>query len=717
MRSTDRAASSARQAHPGQAVSVEDLHQRLRDAVDALETGDQWQEWLDFAQRLHRYSFRNLILIWSQRPMATAVASFSTWQSLNRRIRRGEKAIRVMAPITTRVTVIDQDGRPVIGPDGKPEVRRQITGYRPAPVFDVGQTDGPALPEPPVAHRLVGTSPAGLWEDLVAEINERGYRLMRGPVQALNGANGVTKLTEREVWVRDDVDDAQAAKTLVHELAHVLLHADPQAVADIPCTGIREVEAESVAHIVLAAHGVDSGTYSFPYVASWAYPLAAVEHVPMADIVARTGDRVMRAAASIIEATVHDADPSTRALTARVAVAANTTSELRDQSTAAALPSVERPVLLGVIADSHDFFRRQVADSWVPAYLAERRLASVVRTHQLGYAPNGWTTLTDHLRTLGYTDDHIEAAGMATRARSGQLIDRFRDRLTIPLRDEHDALVAFTARMSPRLADTDRGPKYLNSPTTAVFRKSDVLYGLSDHRSKIGNGHLPVLCEGPLDAITIDLLATQTGTPMVGIATNGTAFTTRHAGQLNNAVGEKPVCIALDGDSAGRTAAETVWRRLTDHGPRNVSIADLPSGADPASMFASDPDALLARLGAARPAASVIALWQIDAANLDGNLLRELTAFRELMPLANRMPPPQRTPYILGLAERLRIDPVEAAAQVAEQAPDLLLDQVVDRCVALSSILRVPNSAADVPYAHRDDPHLMQISANAQAIK
>src|SRR5829696_6988477 len=150
MRPPDRAALSPGQARSGQAVSVEDLHQRLRDAIDALETGDQWQAWLDFAQRLHRYSFRNLILIWSQRPTATAVASFSTWQSLNRRIRRGEKAIRVMAPITTRVTVIDQDGRPVVGPDGKPEVRRQITGYRPAPVFDVAQTDGPAIPEPPV---------------------------------------------------------------------------------------------------------------------------------------------------------------------------------------------------------------------------------------------------------------------------------------------------------------------------------------------------------------------------------------------------------------------------------------------------------------------------------------------------------------------------------------------------------------------------------------
>ena len=215
MSPNDSAKPSAEQPRSGQAVSVEALHQRLREAIDALETGDQWQAWLDFAHRLHRYSFRNLILIWTQRPTATAVASFTTWQWLNRRVCRGERAIRVMAPITKRVAVTDRDGNPVIGPDGKTEVKRQITGFRPAPVFDIGQTDGPALPEAPQPQRLTGSSPAGLWDALVAEVSERGYRLMRGPAHALGGANGVTKVTEREVWVRDDVDDAQAL-SLIH---------------------------------------------------------------------------------------------------------------------------------------------------------------------------------------------------------------------------------------------------------------------------------------------------------------------------------------------------------------------------------------------------------------------------------------------------------------------------------------------------------------------
>jgi hypothetical protein len=121
---------------------------------------------------------------------------------------------------------------------------------------------------------------------------------------------------------------------------------------------------------------------------------------------------------------------SAQALAARVSAGAERTADLRDRVAASTLPPVERALLLGVVADSHDYFRRQVAMSWVPDYLSERCLGDAIHTHQLGHAPKGWTSLTDHLRSLGYTDYHIEASGMAARARNGHLIDRFRDRLT-----------------------------------------------------------------------------------------------------------------------------------------------------------------------------------------------------------------------------------------------------------------------------------------------
>ncbi|HET9873182.1 MAG TPA: toprim domain-containing protein [Propionibacteriaceae bacterium] len=668
-------------------VSIEILHQQLTDAITKIETGEQWKAWLDFACRLHRYSFNNLILIWAQRPDATAVASYTTWKALNRQVRRGEKALRVMAPILRRAPVLDEAGRPALGPDGRPKQRQQITGFRPAPVFDVAQTEGPPLPEAPQPVLLAGQTPDGVWDALVGEVSQRGYRLLRGPVDRLGGANGVTKVSEREVWVRDDVDDAQAAKTLTHELAHIMLHAEAD--QPTPCAGIREVEAESVAHLVMAAHGVDTAGYSFPYVATWAHPLAAVEHVPMADIVSRTGTRVMQAATEILTAAVPASvtDPSTAALAARVTLAAERSDELHDRAAASLLPPVERATLLGVLADSQEFFRRQIGSSWVPNYLRERRLDAAIGSEGLGYAPRSWTALTDHLRSLGYTDDHIEAAGIGTRARNGHLIDRFRDRLTIPLRDRDGSLVGFTARSGPQVGKGD-APKYLNSPTTAIFRKSEVMYGLTAHATSVNVGRLPVVCEGPLDAIAVDLVAAERGLSWVGLASIGTSFTEQNAEELRAVAGGRPIYLAFDGDDAGRNATEAAWRRLTNHSPYDVRVAELPDGTDPASLLPTEQDTLAQVLQGARPAATVIAARQIDAARLDGNAAREVAAFRSLSQLTNRMPTEQRPPYLLELARRLRIDPSDAAVIAVEQDPAILMERAASRAHQLDLALR-----------------------------
>ena len=670
-------------------VSIETLHHQLRDAVDALESGDQWRAWLDFAGRLHRYSFNNVILIWTQLPAASTVASYRTWQSMGRHVRRGEKAIRVLAPITRRTAVRADKGSPQLDDDGRRQLEPRVVGFRPVPVFDVSQTEGRPLPVPHLPALLSGSAPVGMWDLLATDVTERGYRLMRGPISELSGANGVTRFKDREVWVRDDVDEAQAVKTLVHELAHVVLHADEDG-PNGQCRGLMEVEAESVAHLVMAAHQVDTAAYTFPYVANWAHPLAAVEHVSMADIITRTGNRVMKAADQIIAATAAAVtvprDAAFSALTVRVAKATSKTAELRDQAAAAVLPSVDRAILLGVVADSNDYFRHQLSKSWVPGYLKERQLAEAAGSHHLGYAPKRWTALIDHLRSLGYSDDHIEAAGMATRARNGHLIDHFRDRMTIPLSDRQGDLVGFTARLAPSNSDVS-APKYLNSPTTAIFRKGELLYGLAEHRSMIINGALPVVCEGPLDAIAIDLLAAGRGLRLAGLALTGTAFTDQHAQQLLRAVDSRPICLALDGDDAGRTAAAGMWRRLTDDGPHQITMADLPADTDPASLYSKARDVLTQLVSESRPAAAVVAERQIAGAHLDGNVVRELAAFRHLVPLAERMPAEQRPGFVLALAEQLHIDPSDAATDALEHNPKLLMDQAVENCHQLRRTL------------------------------
>ena len=136
-----------------------------------------------------------------------------------------------------------------------------------------GRRAGPAQPGhgdplPDVAPALLtGQAPAGLWDDLASQVAGHGYTLERGDC---SGANGYTDPARRVVKVRDDVDDAQAVKTLAHELGHLECGHVQDLSTYLTCRGRCEVEAESVAYVVAAAHGLDASGYTFAYVAGWA---------------------------------------------------------------------------------------------------------------------------------------------------------------------------------------------------------------------------------------------------------------------------------------------------------------------------------------------------------------------------------------------------------------------------------------------------------------
>jgi hypothetical protein len=130
-----------------------------------------------------------------------------------------------------------------------------------------------------------------LWEALAAQVRDAGFALVR---RDCSPANGVTMWASRTVVVRPDVDEAQAVKTLAHELAHVLLH-DPSAAPSDHHHGRREVEAESVAYIVCRHHGLTTDDYSLPYVAHWSGGDG--------DIVRRTAERVTACARAVLDRT------------------------------------------------------------------------------------------------------------------------------------------------------------------------------------------------------------------------------------------------------------------------------------------------------------------------------------------------------------------------------------------------------------------------------
>ncbi len=168
-----------------------------------------------------------------------------------------------------------------------------MAGFRVEHVFDVSQTSGAPLPEPPHPTLLVGEAPAGLGAAVLAMIEERGFRVDTvADAAAPQRANGQTNWGSRTVLIRADMDDAAMVKTLIHEAAHCLLHEGPPG-QYLP-RPVKEVEAESVAYVVTSVHDMPTDGYSFPYVAGWAANNAA-------KAVTATQSRVATAARQIID--------------------------------------------------------------------------------------------------------------------------------------------------------------------------------------------------------------------------------------------------------------------------------------------------------------------------------------------------------------------------------------------------------------------------------
>lgn len=267
----------------------------------------------------------------------------------------------------------------------------------------------------------------------------------------------------------------------------------------------------------------------------------------------------------------------------------------------------ERALVVEITEHAWVWWTRQNAtQSWATRYMASRGLTDA----DWGVAPASWTGLTDHLQSLGYTPDQLITAGVATRTRNGRAIDKFRNRIVFPYRDQTGAIVGVTGRINPAeaTAGDGRAPKYLNSPETAAYRKGELLYGLdADAAARLAAGARPVLVEGPTDHAALHLattrLAQQTGVEIVAIAAGGTGIAQQHLQALRDVTGREltDLIVALDPDTAGRTAAAHVWEALTPREAAHAQALDLP--ADPAQVTVEDPDMLAAALSETVPLA------------------------------------------------------------------------------------------------------------------
>ena len=243
-----------------------------------LKSGD-WKSYLKLQSAFHHYSFNNVLLILTQCPHATRVASYNRWKELGRQVKKGEKSLKILAPIKKKITKKDDEG--------EEETKIALCGFKTASIFDISQTEGQDLPEK--VSPLTGDD-QGLLERLVAFSNSNNVPvLFQGLLSGANGCCRFERTTGRPIEI---VVDPLLPKP--HEIAHSLLHKRKQYEQHLP-TSLAELEAESVAFVVLHHFGLDSSNYSFPYIIGWQKDEDALENLKEA------GSCIHKAANQIID--------------------------------------------------------------------------------------------------------------------------------------------------------------------------------------------------------------------------------------------------------------------------------------------------------------------------------------------------------------------------------------------------------------------------------
>jgi DNA primase len=246
----------------------------------------------------------------------------------------------------------------------------------------------------------------------------------------------------------------------------------------------------------------------------------------------------------------------------------------------------------------HNLLRQHASAAQARAYAEKRGLTtSTWELFQIGYAPESWDILLNHLTSKGYTVQECVDAGLAAEREEGGAYDRFRNRLLFPIRDHKGAVVGFGGRA---LGDNQQ-PKYLNSPQSAVFDKSQILYGLDLARPNIQRNGQVVIVEGYMDVV----VAHQAGQTNV-VGTIGTALTDGHAELLKRIA--RKVILCLDPDTAGDMAALKGSEVLQEHADKiaipvrgerglmgverrsqlEIRVMQLPRGMDPDELLLAE---------------------------------------------------------------------------------------------------------------------------------
>ncbi|MEV7131920.1 DNA primase [Arthrobacter sp. NPDC093128] len=336
----------------------------------------------------------------------------------------------------------------------------------------------------------------------------------------------------------------------------------------------------------------------------------------------------------------------------------------------------------------------------------------------VGYAPQGWDALLKHLRGRGYTDAELKLTGMFSEGNRG-IYDRFRGRLIWPIRDIAGDTIGFGAR---KLYEDDQGPKYLNTPETTLYKKSQVLYGIDLAKRNIAKDRQLVVVEGYTDVMACHLAGVPTA-----VATCGTAFGADHIKIARRLLSDDgtggEVIFTFDGDAAGQKAALRAFeedQRFT----AQTYVAVEPTGADPCELRQAKGDAAVRDLiGTRRPLFEFAIRASLKRHNLD-TVEGRIAALRESAPVVAQIRDAGIRPaYARELAGWLGMPVEEVSRAVAVAAKRAAQGESPagqgggqQRTGATPGIAELPASGV-VPSFNRPDPRDPVASMERQALE
>ena len=284
------------------------------------------------------------------------------------------------------------------------------------------------------------------------------------------------------------------------------------------------------------------------------------------------------------------------------------------------------------------------------------------QTFGVGYSPGGWDALSNHLRSKGFSAEELVTGGLAVAGQRGAY-DRFRDRVMWPIRDAGGDVIGFGAR---KLSEADQGPKYLNTPETPIYKKSQVLYGLDLARREMAKHHQAVIVEGYTDVMACHLSGITTA-----VATCGTAFGGEHTKVLrrilmDDETNNAEVVFTFDGDAAGRKAALKAFGEDQKF-VASTFVAVESHGLDPCDLrLQQGPEAVRELIRSRVPLFEFVirsTISEYDLATAEGRV----GAMRAVTPvLAGIKDPVLRPEYVRTVAGWLGMDEAALRAEVGK---------------------------------------------------